>query len=72
MNQISLDEAIINIKQSCKDHNSSHSFPGYSFVVGAGISCPEVPLASEIEDECRKIIENKMKGKAKFIAKPYS
>src|SRR4051794_34581026 len=51
MEPIGLDTAISHIQQACAPGGRSPFF----FVVGAGISSPSVPLASEVESRCREI-----------------
>ncbi len=48
MREINLTKAVKEIKDACQDSNQ------FSFVVGAGISCPEVPLAFEIMEALEK------------------
>lgn len=47
-----LDYAIRIIKATMKNHSNESFFP-YFFIVGAGISVPEIPAAYEIIDECK-------------------
>lgn len=49
-----LDYAIRIIKATMKNHSNESFFP-YFFIVGAGISVPEIPAAYEIIDECKDI-----------------
>lgn len=49
-----LDYAIRIIKATMKNHSNESFFP-YFFIVGAGISVPEIPAAYEIIDECKEI-----------------
>jgi tetratricopeptide (TPR) repeat protein len=51
MDTSTLETAVSHIQQACAQVVRSPFF----FVVGAGISCPSVPLASEVESRCRKI-----------------
>lgn len=52
MQTISLDTAVSEIYQACQ--KSSEKSP-FFFIVGAGISSPIIPLAVEIERECKEI-----------------
>ncbi|MGH9901161.1 MAG: tetratricopeptide repeat protein, partial [Pyrinomonadaceae bacterium] len=55
MNMIDLESAAGEIKQACDDAQGG-PLP-YFFLVGAGISRPPISVASEIEEECRKIAQ---------------
>lgn len=64
MKVVSVDEAINHIKQSCidspSDDNLAKEIQGgreypFFFMVGAGISFPPVPLASQIVDSCKAV-----------------
>jgi tetratricopeptide (TPR) repeat protein/NAD-dependent SIR2 family protein deacetylase len=52
---IELDDAVSRIKQAC-DKPSKDSSP-FFFMVGAGISYPSVPLATDIVNDCQKVAE---------------
>jgi tetratricopeptide (TPR) repeat protein len=52
MNLISIETAVDEILQACEDEAPRLPF---FFLVGAGISHPSVPLASEIEAYCREL-----------------
>jgi len=58
---IELDEAVSRIKQACDDreHDSRHPF---FFMVGAGLSCPSVPLAPDIIAKCREVAQRYGRG----------
>jgi hypothetical protein len=47
---INLETAVSHVQQLCKNED----YP-FVFVIGAGISCPPVPLAADIERHCRKV-----------------
>ncbi|PZD75006.1 hypothetical protein C1752_00136 [Acaryochloris thomasi RCC1774] len=51
MNLIDLETAVSHIHQSCADEEIKPFF----FVVGAGISLPSIPLASQIVDACKNV-----------------
>jgi hypothetical protein len=53
MRIITLDDAVRDIVRTCGLHRRRSEQPPFSFIVGAGLSCPEVPLASGIIDHCR-------------------
>ena len=57
MNLISVKEAVSHIKQACEPADMNSRLP-YFFLVGAGISCPSIPPAAEIEDHCKKVALN--------------
>ena len=57
MNLIDLDTALSQIHQACQDTTSAHRKP-FFFLVGAGISNPPIPLASELEQQCRDLAKN--------------
>lgn len=48
-----LDYAIRVIKSTIQDHSPEVFYP-YFFIVGAGISAPEIPIASEIIKKCKR------------------
>lgn len=48
-----LDYAIRVIKATIQDHSPEVCYP-YFFIVGAGISAPEIPIASEIIKKCKR------------------
>ena len=52
----SLDQALRIIKSTMFHHKSNAYFP-YFFIVGAGISVPEIPTASAIVDICKKTVQ---------------
>lgn len=54
-----LDYAIRIIKATMKNHSNESFFP-YFFIVGAGISVPEIPAAYEIIDECKDKSKNQL------------
>jgi tetratricopeptide (TPR) repeat protein len=54
MKSIELSTAASHIKQACEDTRSSTRSP-FFFLVGAGISHPSVPLAADIETQCRGV-----------------
>ncbi|MDW8354616.1 MAG: tetratricopeptide repeat protein [Bryobacterales bacterium] len=49
MTELDLNTAVRQIKQTCENNDCP-----FFFVVGAGISAPEVPLAAEIVQHCKK------------------
>ena len=51
---IELDEAVSRIKQACESRSSDALSP-FFFMVGAGISCPSVPLAADIVAQCQEV-----------------
>ena len=51
---IELDEAISRIKQACEGRSADSPSP-FFFMVGAGISCPSVPLAADIVSQCKDV-----------------
>lgn len=51
-----LDYAIRVIKATIQDHSPEVCYP-YFFIVGAGISAPEIPIASEIIKKCKRKCE---------------
>ena len=52
---IELDDAVSRIKQACENRPKGSS--PFFFMVGAGISYPSVPLATQIVDDCRRLAE---------------
>jgi len=56
---IDLKDAIASIRQiiDLRKDEKENSSPPFFFIVGAGISHPEIPLAAEIEEHCRKAAE---------------
>jgi hypothetical protein len=56
MQKISLDSAIKEIHEACLKKGVRSPF---FFIVGAGISSPIIPLAVEIERECKEIAKKK-------------
>jgi tetratricopeptide (TPR) repeat protein len=56
MQKISLDTAISEIHEACLKKEEKSPF---FFIVGAGISSPIIPLAVEIERECKEIAKKK-------------
>lgn len=55
---ISLSEAVSEIRQACEDVETDSGYP-FFFLVGAGISCPQVALASQITAACRTEAEKR-------------
>lgn len=51
-----IDQALRIIKSTMFHHKNSSYFP-YFFIVGAGISVPEIPSASRIVDICKKTVQ---------------
>jgi tetratricopeptide (TPR) repeat protein len=51
VNEITLSQAVNEINRACEIKDIQRPF---FFIAGAGISCPIVPLASEIQAQCRK------------------
>ncbi len=49
---IDIKRAVSEIKQACEESQKEGRQP-FFFLVGAGISCPPIPLASEIIEECK-------------------
>lgn len=58
---ISLKRAINLINSTIQLHNSNHILP-YFFIVGAGISAPEIPLSREIVQLCKREIKGRDKA----------
>lgn len=56
MNTIELATAVSHIRQVVDEGRGPESF---LFVVGAGISAPSIPLASDIERQCRLVAEER-------------
>jgi len=54
MEPIDLITAVGEIEQACEDIQEPSRKP-FFFIVGAGISCPTVPLASEIQFHCKNL-----------------
>lgn len=55
--KITLFEALKIIKSTIKLHSNDPTFP-YFFIVGAGISCPEIPTAKNIVELCKKQLKD--------------
>jgi len=55
MRVLDLQTAVGEIRQAC-DSETSRRYP-FFFIAGAGISCPPIPLACTIEDECKRVAE---------------
>ncbi len=55
MNKLDLKTAVMQIKRACETHAQRAAGRPFFFLVGAGISHPSVPLASEIEDQCKSV-----------------
>lgn len=53
MRFLELSTAVSEIAQACKERPDGDS--PFFFIVGAGISYPQIPLASQIEKECRSL-----------------
>ncbi|HEX3092154.1 MAG TPA: SIR2 family protein, partial [Candidatus Angelobacter sp.] len=53
MYELDLESAVSEISQACENRPGKQS--PFFFIVGAGISAPTIPLASEIELECKAI-----------------
>jgi tetratricopeptide (TPR) repeat protein len=53
MNELELQSSISEIRQACENRPGKQS--PFFFILGAGISAPTIPLASEIESECKAI-----------------
>ena len=51
-----IDQVLRTIKSTMYHHNNSAYFP-YFFIVGAGISVPEIPTASKIVDICKETVQ---------------
>lgn len=51
--EINLTEALKIIKNTVKLHENDSTLP-YFFIVGAGISCPEIPTAKSIVELCKE------------------
>src|SRR6266851_2563260 len=56
---LSLDEAIGEIAQACQYAADEENRKRFVFLVGAGLSYPSVPLARNIESDCREIAEKR-------------
>src|SRR6266404_1889181 len=54
MKTLDLSSAASHIKQACDDSGLSSKSP-FFFLVGAGISHPSIPLARDIEKECKSL-----------------
>lgn len=54
---LDLNAAVMEIRQACEELGMEAHRSPFFFVVGAGISFPPVPLASNIIDDCRSIAE---------------
>ncbi len=54
-----LDEAIGEIAQACQYAADEENRKRFVFLVGAGLSYPSVPLARNIESDCREIAEKR-------------
>ncbi|MDL5501724.1 MAG: hypothetical protein QSU88_00755, partial [Candidatus Methanoperedens sp.] len=52
MQLIDLNKAIDQIQQACEENREEGRSP-FFFLVGAGISHPPIPLASEIVEQCK-------------------
>lgn len=50
---ISVEKAVSLIDSTLQLHKSDHSLP-YFFIIGAGISAPEIPLAGKIVELCKE------------------
>lgn len=68
MQKISLDVAVSEIIQACPKKGEKSPF---FFIVGAGISSPIIPLAIDIEKECREIAIKKHRTKEPIKNTPY-
>jgi hypothetical protein len=55
METIDLDTAVSEIQQACEDGGPDSRRSPFFLIVGAGISCPEVPLASTIIEHCKEV-----------------
>ena len=55
MKTLDIRTAASHIKQACDDSRQSKHRSPFFFLVGAGISHPPIPLASQIESECKAI-----------------
>ncbi len=51
--QLNLTTAVKQIYQACKLNDDEK--PPFFFIVGAGLSVPSIPLAAQIEEECKQI-----------------
>ncbi len=58
---IELDEAVSRIKQACDDREDDSRHP-FFFMVGAGLSYPSVPLASDIVAKCKEVARRYGRG----------
>lgn len=58
---IELDEAVSRIKQACEEREKD-SHPPFFFMVGAGLSCPSVPLAADIVAKCKEVAQQYGRG----------
>ncbi len=58
---IELDEAVSRIKQACEDRENDSHHP-FFFMVGAGLSCPSVPLAPDIVSKCKEVAQRYGRG----------
>jgi hypothetical protein len=56
MNKVDLTSAIQEIVEVCIDSSRS---PRFLFLVGAGISAPSIPLASEITEKCKVLAQGR-------------
>ncbi len=54
MQIIGLDEAVRMILERIRDCRQEEEAEPFFLIVGAGISCPEVPLAGGVIDECQE------------------
>jgi tetratricopeptide (TPR) repeat protein len=73
MYELDLESAVSEIHQACEGKPGSHS--PFFFIVGAGLSAPTIPIASEIEQECREIARGRNRlgePKGKSFLESYS
>jgi len=68
MKKVSLEEAVSEIHQACLKKGEKSPF---FFIVGAGISSPVIPLAVELERECKEIAKKKNRVKEPTSNSPY-
>ncbi|HEY2912753.1 MAG TPA: tetratricopeptide repeat protein [Candidatus Angelobacter sp.] len=73
MYELDLESAVSEIHQACEGKPGSQS--PFFFIVGAGLSAPTIPIASEIEQECREIARGRNRlgePKSKSFLESYS
>ncbi len=53
-----MNKAIITIKTTMSNHQKSSAVFPYFFIVGAGISAPEIPTSNTIIEQCKKKVKD--------------